>query len=432
MCSLAPFVFTRPSDNMRVLVLADKVFSRRLGDGLRVYGLLGHLAGRHEFDLICFARAGESLEPELRSLFGRVTLIPAPRTQPSPYLRRLVQSFTGAGFKITSEQMTAAVETALRGRQYDLILEVAANTLPNLPRGPLGIPLVVDSVDEPLLRELRALRNATWRERPHYLHRAWRFWQYEKRMLGRANQNLFVSEVDAGVHRRFFPGRPVTVVPNGVDIEYFAPPSTKPDPAYIVFEGNMNYGPNIDTAQRLVQEILPPLSARVGEVRIGIVGRDPSPEVLRLASDRVEVTGSVPDVRPYLARAAVFACPMRLGSGIKNKILQAWAMGRPVVATPASLGGLSARDGENILVREKPEDFAEAIAQLIRDPARAAAIGQAGRHTAESEYSWERRAGQLESILLAATGAAGHSGQGNGAGHSAKVEQVPLAPAKSG
>ena len=417
---------------MRILVLADKVFSRRLGDGLRVFGLLSHLADTHEFDLVCFAQAGEALEPELRALFGRVTLIPAPKTRPSPFLRRLVQSISGVDFKLTSDQMTAAVETALRGGQYDLILEVAANTLPNLPKGPLGIPLVVDSVDEPLLREFRALRNAPWRERPQYLYRAWRFWQYEKLMLGRADQNLFVSDVDAGVYRRFFPARPVTVIPNGVDIEYFAPLSTKPDPAYVVFEGNMNYGPNIDTAQRLVREILPPLSARVRDARIGIVGRDPSPEVLRLASDRVEVTGSVPDIRPYLARATVFACPMRLGSGIKNKILQAWAMGRPVVATPASLGGLSARDGVNILVRERPAEFAEAVSQLIRDPVQAAALGHAGRLTAEAEYSWPRRAEQLESTFLAVAGVEGHSGHGSGAGPRGKLEQVPLAPARSG
>jgi glycosyltransferase involved in cell wall biosynthesis len=291
---------------------------------------------------------------------------------------------------------------------------------------------VVDSVDEPLLRELRAMRNAPWRERPHYLYRAWRFWQYEKLMLGRADQTVFVSEVDAGVYRRFFPGRPVTVVPNGVDIEYFAPLSTKPDPAYVVFEGNMNYGPNIDTAQRLVREILPRLSSRVGEVQIGIVGRDPSPEVLRLASDRVEVTGSVADVRPFLARATVFACPMRLGSGIKNKILQAWAMGRPVVATTASLGGLAARDGVNILVRDRPQEFADAVAQLIRAPARADTIGVAGRQTVETEYSWARRAEQFESVLLAAAGAEGHSGRGTGAEPRGTSDQVPLAPAKSG
>lgn len=417
---------------MQILVLADKVLSQRLGDGLRVYGLLRHLASRHQFDLICFARPGESLEPDLREVFGSVTLIPAPQARRSPFLRRLAQSVSGDGFKPTSDQMTATLEAALRSGQYDLVLEEAANTLPNLPKQPLDIPLIVDSVDEPLLREFRALRYVAWADRPHYLYRAWRFWQYERQMLGRASRTLFVSEVDAGVYRRFFPGRPVAVVPNGVDTEYFAPTMTEPDLANVVFEGNMNYGPNIDTAKRLVHEVFPLLSTRVRDARICIVGRDPPPEVQRLASDRVEVTGTVPDIRPYLAKATVFACPMRLGSGIKNKILQSWAMARPVVATPESLGGLSACDGVNILVRDRPDEFAEAVAQLILDPARAAALGQAGRHTVESEYSWQQRAEQLESVFLAVAGADDHPSRASGAKPCNKTGQAPLASAKFG
>jgi polysaccharide biosynthesis protein PslH len=118
-----------------------------------------------------------------------------------------------------------------------------------------------------------------------------------------------------------------------------------------------------------------------------------------MASAHVEVTGTVPDVRPYLARASVFACPMQLGSGLKNKILQAWAMGRPVVATSESLGGLTAQDGVNLLVRDDMDKFARAVADLLTDQTRATTIGASGRRTVELEYSWERRAEQFEEIL---------------------------------
>lgn len=417
---------------MRVLVLADKVLSRKLGDGLRVFGFLQHLSKRHQFDLICFSRPGETLEPDLRRVFGEVTLIPAPLTQRAPLHRRLIQSVSGKGFKLTSNEMRTALERALASGLYDVILEEAANTLENLPEPPLGIPLIVDSIDEPLLRELRAIRNAPWGDRPHYIYRAWRFWQYEKLLMGSATQNIYVSEVDARLYRGIFPGRPAAVVPNGVDTEYFAPASSTADSAYVVFEGNMNFRPNIDTAQRLVNEILPRLSERIPEVRIGIIGREPAPEVRRLASDRVEVTGTVPDIRPYLARATVFACPMRMGSGIKNKILQSWAMARPVVATAASLGGLSAHDEVNILVRDEPSAFADAVAELIVDKAKAVAIGSAGRATAETEYSWRQRAEELERLIQAAVDATGRPATSAQAGTCAESERSPLASVKSG
>lgn len=391
---------------MRILVLSDKVLSRRLGDGLRVHGLLKPLADRHHFDLICFSRCNEGLEPELREIFREVTLIPAPTAQRSPLLRRLFKSISAGDFKLTSDAMRSAVADALRTKSYDLVLEEAANTIPNLPDGPLAAPLIVDSIDEPILREMRALRHARWRDRPEHLYRAWRFWRYERKMLSRAALNIYVSEVDAAIYASCFPGRRTAVVPNGVDTAYFAPVTLAAEPGYVVFEGNMNFEPNVHTAQVLVREILPRVRRRVPHAKVVLVGRNPTAAVSALASDDVEVTGAVDDIRPYLARAAVFACPMRLGSGIKNKILQAWAMGRPVVATSESLGGISATDELNILVRDDPQEFADAVADLILDPQRAARLGAAGRETVAGEYSWQLRSSQLDAHFIDVAGKA--------------------------
>ena len=352
---------------MRILVLTDKVMSRQLGDGLRVYGLLKPLHDRHRFDLICFSRPGDELEPTLRSLFHSVTFVPAPPPSRSSLPRRVYKAFSGADFKLTTGAMRDALVEAMHRNRPDLVLEVAASAVPNLPEGHLGVPLVIDAIDEPLLREMRALSNGPLRQRLVHLYQAWRFWRYERRELDRAVLSIYVSEVDAQAYARFFPDRKVGVVPNGVDTEYFAPVPGEPRAAHIVFEGNMNFGANVDAAVQLVQHIFPRVLARIPDATVALVGRDPSEKVKLLASERVEVTGTVDDVRPYLGRAAVFACPMRLGSGIKNKILQAWAMGRPVVATPESLGGLSARDGVNILVRDDPGTFAEAVCRLLTD-----------------------------------------------------------------
>jgi polysaccharide biosynthesis protein PslH len=246
-----------PKVSMRILVLSDKVFTRTMGDGLRVHGLLRPLLERHSFDLIAFARPGESLEDDIRSLFKDATLVPLPEQKQTTLLRRFVSSVTVRDFKPTSGAMQTAIQERIQGENYDLVLDIAANALPSLPRTPLPLPLVVDSIDEPLLREARAIRSGPWRDRASHLYRAWQFWLYERRMLHRAALNLYVSEVDAAAYRRYFPMRRVAVVPNGVDIEYFAPSSITSDPGLIVFEGNMNFPPNVDAARRLVTEILP-------------------------------------------------------------------------------------------------------------------------------------------------------------------------------
>jgi glycosyltransferase involved in cell wall biosynthesis len=182
----------------------------------------------------------------------------------------------------------------------------------------------------------------------------------------------------------------------------FAPLDVPVEPATLVFEGNLMFGPNVAAARRLALDVLPIVQRTLPQAKVVLVGRRPAPEVLALASDSVTVTGTVDDVRPYLARGTVFACPMRLGSGIKNKILQAWAMGRPVVASPASLGGLLARDGVNVLVRDDDHSFAEGVIELIADRNRAEQLGRAGRRTVEQEYAWERRAAQFEEVLVGA------------------------------
>jgi len=384
---------------MRILVFADKIPTRRLGDGLRLFSLFRPLLGVHRFDLVCFGREGDALDDEFRRVFDQVTLLPMPAASRVGLPRRVINKMSLGEFKKSSAQMRHVLRSAIESGRYDLLFESGANALLNLPDGPLPIPLIVDSIDEPLLRDLRALLHVAWRKRPLLLHQAWMFWRYERALLRRADMNIYASAVDARLYSRFFPGRPVAVVPIGVDVRYFSPLERPPGPPTVVFEGNMNFGPNVDAAQRLVRDVLPHLEKLVPNVKVQLVGRDPLPEVNALASARVQVTGTVDDVRPYLAGASVFACSMKLGSGMKNKILQAWAMGRPVVATTASLGGITATDDLNLLVRDQPVEFAAAVASLIEDPLKAARLGAAGRMTVETEFSWERRAEQLDQLL---------------------------------
>ena len=384
---------------MNILVLSDNPLNKRLGDGLRAFGLFAPLTRRHRFDLLCFARPGEAPDADASTVFRSVTTMAFPRSPARPWHRRLAESLSIRDFRAQSDAMKEEVRRRLSSGNVDLVLDVACNMLLNLPEGALPVPLVVDSIDEALLRDLRDLRGAPWRDKPRIARQALMYWRYERHTMARADANVYVSEVDAATYRRFFPGRPATVVPNGVDTQYFSPTDAAPEPATLVFEGNMMFGPNVEAARRLALEILPLVRDAVPAARVVLVGRDPAPEIRALASDHVMVTGTVDYVRPYLARGTVFACPMRLGSGIKNKILQAWSMARPVVATPASLGGLSARDGVNLLVREDNHGFADAVLELMRHPERATQLGAGGRATVEREYAWPFRAAQFESVL---------------------------------
>ena len=203
-----------------------------------------------------------------------------------------------------------------------------------------------------------------------------------------------VADADANALRGLGTRARVETVPNGVDLDAFAPIADLPiDPDGVVFVGAMSFGPNVAAAEWFAKEVLPRLRARRPAATFTIVGRDPVPTVRALDRlDGVTVTGSVDDVRPYLAGAAVVVAPLVSGSGIKNKVLEAFAMARPVVATPLAVEGVAAEPGRDVVVASGVDGMAEAVAALLADPARGTAVGAAGRRLVESRYSWDAAA----------------------------------------
>jgi len=195
------------------------------------------------------------------------------------------------------------------------------------------------------------------------------------------------------------PGLDVSVVHNGVDYEHFTPQRGREEPAMLVFEGAMSYGPNRDAVLWFTSHVFPRIRAAEPRARLVVVGRDPAPDVRALAGPAIEVTGFVDDVRPHLARGAVFVAPLVSGAGIKNKILQAWAMERAVVGTTLASSGLSVVPNENFVVADEPEGFSEACVRLLGDAAERARLGAAGRATVVQHYSWEAKSRELESAL---------------------------------
>ena len=208
-----------------------------------------------------------------------------------------------------------------------------------------------------------------------------------------------VAEPDAGALRRLGPTGRVEVVPNGVDLDVFRPIEGAPrDPAEVVFVGAMSFGPNIAAARWFALEVMPRLRGLCPEAHFTIVGRDPDPPVLALAGAAVTVTGRVDDVRPYLARAAVVVAPLVSGSGIKNKVLEALAMQRPVVAASLAVEGLAADVGRDLVVADGPHGVARAVADLLADEPRADAVAAAGRQLVERRYSWRAAADRYAAL----------------------------------
>jgi len=228
-----------------------------------------------------------------------------------------------------------------------------------------------------------------------------RMFAFERHVCTQAGHIIAVSREDAETMRQLFGATRISHVPTGVDTERFVPPPASPAVADLVFIGAMDWMPNMDGIRYFVREILPLVRRRRPEVTLAIVGRTPPPAIEALAADdpKITVTGTVPDVRPYLWGAQVSIVPLRIGGGTRLKIYEAMAARVPVVSTPIGAEGLEVRDPENIRLADGPESFAGACVELLEDSAARARLAAAGAELVTSRFSWEMVSRAFEEIL---------------------------------
>lgn len=383
---------------MKVLLLAHRA-PWPLADGynLHVHHLARELAARHELHLVTVGDG--PLPAQAAAPFVSVAVLPPWRPQPRSLARRLVEAWSADQLYEVQPEVLAAARRVVAERDVDVVWAAGAKTLVysrRLPGPPVLADLIDDETREPL-HDLRAARSP--RSWLRGLRDALLVPRFLDRHLAHVGAVSVVAEPDAERLARRCPGRTVGVLRHGVESDRFAPGGAEEDPDLLVFEGVMGHPPNSEAAILLAREVLPRVRARRPATRLVLVGRDPPPEVVALAGAAVEVTGFVDDVRPYLDRAALFVCPLARGSGVKNKLLQAWAMGTAVVATPRSLAGLDAEPGVNVAVAEQPAALAQAVLELLEDPGRRAALASAGRRTVVEKASWSASAASLEQLL---------------------------------
>jgi len=292
---------------------------------------------------------------------------------------------------------------------FGVVVLGGTNILQYAPEAGAASYVIADYVDDPVLearRKEQAGAKPPWTRR---LKRLLAGSRYERRFLKPVSVTTFVSEADCHSFQARHPSARVACVPNGVDAEFFRRPADRPPPGgrppRIVFTGHMSNPNNERAARFLVREVMPLVWKRMPEAFVQIVGADPTDEVCALAGEGVDVTGRVEDMRPYLWDASVVVLPMRSGTGIKNKFLEAWAAEAPVVATSLTCQGVPAQDGVNVLVADTAPELAEEVIRVIKNPDFRREIARAGRKVVQERFTWTAAAENLRDLVSAPSSA---------------------------
>ena len=391
---------------MKLLFLCHRVpYPPNKGEKIRAYHHVAHLARKHRLHLACLADTRADLD-HARSLEGLCASVDVVYRSPlAARMLALAALPTGRSLSVAafdSPDLRARVEQRIREEAPDVLLAHSA-AMAQYVEHLSGLPRALDFVDAD---------SEKWRDygrlRPFpystlYSLEAERLARYEGRMASEFDASIFVSEAEAEIVRRRAPGRALSVIPNGVDLVAFQP---DPDVSrrclpLVVFTGVMGYFPNVDAVTHFARDIFPEVRRQVPEAEFRIVGRDPSAGVRRLAQlPGVTVTGSVADVRPHLAEAAVAVAPFRIARGVQNKVLEAMACGLPVVGTNLAFQALAASDADGVRAAVSPQAFAAEVVALLRDQPRRRELGQRARHYVERHHRWEDSGALLESRLL--------------------------------
>jgi polysaccharide biosynthesis protein PslH len=264
-----------------------------------------------------------------------------------------------------------------------------------------GLPIVFDSVDSISLLFEKVLKDApSLKSRLMAALDLKRTQYFEGSLTRRFAEVAVTSEVDRQALISLGSSEDcVTVIPNGVDLDYFQPQKLERDPLRLVFTGKMSYHANIAAVEDLVEKIMPLVWKEQPTAHLEIVGKDPSPVIQMLGqSPNITVTGYVPDMRPYLAQAALAVSTVRYGVGIQNKVLEAMSMGTPVVCSTQASSALKAEHGHDLLVGDTPEQIAQHILDLLQSPEKRESVGQAGRRYVEHHQTWDKAAALFEEL----------------------------------
>jgi sugar transferase (PEP-CTERM/EpsH1 system associated) len=406
---------------MKILFLCHRIpFPPRIGSKIRPFNILRHLSRTHEVTVASLARTTEEVE-EAAGLAAHchdylVETVPFPVDVLRMIARVPTRVPSSMGY-FYAPRLKRRIDDLLRARPFDLIFVHCSSVAQYVEdvRGPIKIIDFCD-VDSAKWLTYAAIRafplSLGYRLEGEKLKRT------EVALAGKFDLSTCATRAEVDTLQGYGVTSPTAWFPNGVDVEYFSPSPAPPEADTLCFLGRMDYYPNQQAMVGFCREILPRVRARRPSVRLFIVGAEPSREIRRLADiEGVEVTGTVPDVRPYVHRSTVSIAPLSIARGTQNKILEAMAMGVPVVASAIAARGTDVVPGEHLLVAANPADFAAATVRLLEDASFRNRIAAAGRARVTSQLTWPAAMARLDSLIENCVAAR--------TGRRARAEQTP-------
>jgi sugar transferase (PEP-CTERM/EpsH1 system associated) len=386
---------------MKILFLAPRVpYPLEKGDKLRAYLHVERLSREHEVHLVCL-REGP-LHPEARerleAICSRLSILSLSR--PLILWNLLLGIFSSKPFQVRyffQWHLKKRLKRIVDEDPPDLIhcqLIRASEYVKDLYR----IPKTIDYMDAFSKGLDRRRARSSFPFDRILKEEGRRTTLYENLIFEYFDRHIIISEQDRDLIPHPSRGR-IHVLPNGIDTGYYRPRPGEEKDKELLFTGNMAYPPNIESARFLVQEILPLVWERDKSVKLLLAGVSPARRVRELESERVEVSGWVPDIRDAYARSSVFIAPMIMGSGLQNKLLEAMAMGLPCITTPLANRALGADPDEAVLIGRSKEVLAERILEALQDPELRKGLAEKGRRFVEDHYDLEVIGDRFERIL---------------------------------
>lgn len=368
------------------------------GDRLIIWHLARELSQRgYTLDLLALTQHESDVEEihHYAPFFRDVMLFPETVRTQWMYLQRLF----GAHYPQNADSawqgnIWQEIEEKLKQNHYDIVHLFGGVHVYEFADLLKDIPSVITPYESYSLYLKRAFQQ----------HRSIGIWlnrqitrQFEKWMYSPYRRTVVLTEEDATELSGINSQLELSVIPNGIDLDDFQSENRVREEAILLFVGNYEYPPNHDAALILARNIFPEVLKAIPEAKLQLVGNAPSDEMRQLGNEHIEITGRVARVQDYLASATVFVCPLRVGAGIKNKVLEALAMAIPIIATPLSVEGISANHGEHLLISDL-DSMADTIVDLLKNKSLQTSLSENARPLIESHYSWTGVVNQYEAL----------------------------------
>jgi polysaccharide biosynthesis protein PslH len=385
---------------MKIFVLLSRVpYPLDKGDKLRAFHQIKELSKKHE--IILCALSEEPVHPDAKAILTQyckhLEIIPLKKHLiPFNIFRSFLKGQPLQVGYFYQGEIRSKIENLVKEHQPGHIYCQLIRVLEYVKH--LNIPITLDYMDALSKGIERRIENSALWLAPVFKLESKRLMKYERHAFGLALNKTIISGQD-----RSFIGhsqnKEITIIPNGVDVAFFIPKVQEEDFS-LVFTGNMNYPPNIESAEYLAKEILPEVQKVLPEVNLLISGVNPSQRVKALASESVTVTGWVEDIRDSYARAKIFVAPMRIGTGLQNKLLEAMAMKKACITSELANNALGAIAGEEIYIGKNTVEYAALIIRLLQDDKLRNSLAEKGNLFVNKKYNWAESTALLENLMF--------------------------------